>query len=235
MLFNCLLPQLFWSRRLRVNQPAIVLICLGVVVGMWLERYEIVVTSLHRPHLPSAWGIFHGTFWDWATLFGTVGMFLSGILLSVRYVPIVSMHEMRSLIAEKAALPSESAHEGVLAGFHIRAGAQRRRLIAWRRRSSSDIETYTPKPLHEEAERQPARRCRSSCSSPACSGSSGFFLLMTYADVRAYPLDIGGRPKFAWPAFIPIAFELGVLCAMGAGFFGYFCALPHAAALRSRG
>jgi Ni/Fe-hydrogenase subunit HybB-like protein len=100
ILFNCLLPQLFWFRRLRVNQAAIVLICLAVVIGMWLERYEIVVTSLHRSQLPSAWGIYHGTFWDWATLFGTVGMFLSGILLSVRYVPIVSMHEMRTLIAD---------------------------------------------------------------------------------------------------------------------------------------
>jgi molybdopterin-containing oxidoreductase family membrane subunit len=77
---------------------------------MWLERYEIVVTSLHRPHLPSAWGIFHGTFWDWATLFGTVGMFLSGILLSVRYVPIVSMHEMRSLIATKRARAVTAEH-----------------------------------------------------------------------------------------------------------------------------
>jgi molybdopterin-containing oxidoreductase family membrane subunit len=110
MLFNCLLPQLLWFRRLRVNQLVIVLICLGVVVGMWLERYEIVVTSLHRPHLPSAWGIFHGTFWDWATLFGTVGMFLSGILLSVRYVPIVSMHEMRSLIAARAAPAVTAEH-----------------------------------------------------------------------------------------------------------------------------
>ena len=99
ILFNVLLPQLLWVRRLRINQPVIVLICLGAVVGMWLERYEIVVTSLHRPHLPSSWGLFHGTFWDWATLFGTIGMFLSGILLAVRYVPIISIHEMRSLIA----------------------------------------------------------------------------------------------------------------------------------------
>ncbi len=102
MLFNCLLPQLLWSRRLRMTSAVVVPICLGVVVGMWLERYEIVVTSLHRPHLPSAWGIFHGTFWDWATLLGTVGLFLSGILLSVRFVPIVSMHEMRTLIASRA-------------------------------------------------------------------------------------------------------------------------------------
>lgn len=99
--FNCLLPQLFWIRRLRVHTPTVVAICLGVVIGMWLERYEIVVTSLARPHLSSAWGGFHGTFWDWATLFGTVGMFLGGILLAVRFVPIVSMHEMRELIARR--------------------------------------------------------------------------------------------------------------------------------------
>ena len=101
ILFNVSLPQLLWFGRLRMNQAVIVFICLGVVVGMWLERYEIVVTSLHRPHLPSSWGVFHGTFWDWATLLGTVGMFLSGILLAVRYVPIISMHEMRELIAAR--------------------------------------------------------------------------------------------------------------------------------------
>jgi Ni/Fe-hydrogenase subunit HybB-like protein len=103
ILLNIVLPQLLWFRRLRVKQPVIVLICFGIVVGMWLERYEIVVTSLHRPELPSAWGDYHGTFWDWATLAGTVGMFLSGILLSVRYIPIISLHEMRTLIATKAA------------------------------------------------------------------------------------------------------------------------------------
>jgi hypothetical protein len=110
MLFNCLIPQLFWIKRLRVYTPAIVPICLGVMVGMWLERYEIVVTSLHRPHLPSAWGNFHGTFWDWATLAGTIGMFFSGILLSVRYVPIVSMHEMRGLIAKHERRPAAEGH-----------------------------------------------------------------------------------------------------------------------------
>jgi uncharacterized membrane protein len=102
LLFNVILPQLFWKRLLRVHPPAIVLICFGVVCGMWLERYEIVVTSLHRSNLPSAWGIYHGTFWDWATLAGTVGMFLSGILLSVRFVPVVSMHEMRARILSES-------------------------------------------------------------------------------------------------------------------------------------
>ena len=60
-------------------------------------------------------------------------------------------------------------------------------------------------------------------------GFVGFFLLMSYADVSAYPIDVGGRPRFAWPAFVPIAFELGVLCAMITGFFGFFvlCRMPR--------
>jgi Ni/Fe-hydrogenase subunit HybB-like protein len=101
ILFNILIPQLLWIRPLRMRQPVVILISLGVIVGMWLERYEIVITSLHRPHLPSSWGIFHATFWDWATLAGTVGLFLSGILLSLRFLPAISMHEMRSLIAKQ--------------------------------------------------------------------------------------------------------------------------------------
>ena len=56
ILFNFLMPQLMWFRRLRMNQPLVLLVCLGIIVGMWLERYEIVVTSLHRPHLPSVVG-----------------------------------------------------------------------------------------------------------------------------------------------------------------------------------
>ena len=103
ILCNCMLPQLLWSRKVRTCVPVIVLLCFGVVIGMWLERYEIVVTSLHRPPLPSSYGNYHGTFWDWATLLGTVGLFLSGILLSVRFVPIVSLHEMRGLIVRRDA------------------------------------------------------------------------------------------------------------------------------------
>jgi Ni/Fe-hydrogenase subunit HybB-like protein len=103
ILFNIVVPQLLWVPALRMRQPVVLLIALGVIVGMWLERYEIVVTSLHRPHLPSSWGIFHATFWDWATLAGTVGLFLSGILLSLRFVPAISMHEMRGLIGKQRA------------------------------------------------------------------------------------------------------------------------------------
>jgi Ni/Fe-hydrogenase subunit HybB-like protein len=97
LLFNVLLPQLLWWRRVRVHGLVIALLSLGVVIGMWAERYSIVVMSLRRTHLPSSWGNYHGTFWDWALLSGSIGLFLLGMLLAARYVPIVSMSEMREL------------------------------------------------------------------------------------------------------------------------------------------
>src|SRR6185312_9028112 len=93
ILFNISLPQLLWFRRLRLNQTVIMLVSFGVIVGMWCERYTIVVVSLHRTHLPSAWGNFHGSVWDWLTLVGTVALFISGILLVVRLLPVISMYE----------------------------------------------------------------------------------------------------------------------------------------------
>jgi len=86
---------------MRLNETLIMLACLGVIVGMWCERYTIVVMSLRRTHLPSAWGDYHPTFWDWATLFGTVGLFASGILLCVRFLPAIAMFEMRGLLQRR--------------------------------------------------------------------------------------------------------------------------------------
>ena len=155
MLFNCLLPQLFWSRRLRVNQPAIVLICLGVVVGMWLERYEIVVTSLHRPHLPSAWGNYHGTFWDWATLFGTVGH----VLQRHSSIGALRAHRLdaRNALAHrtKQAHAAGDAHEGRARRLHHRAGAATRALERSLAGSSS-----ASKPTRRIAAREAGRRAR---------------------------------------------------------------------------
>jgi molybdopterin-containing oxidoreductase family membrane subunit len=90
-----------WFPRLRLNQPLVLLISAGVIVGMWCERYTIVVMALRRTHLPSAWGDYHGTIWDWATLIGSGGLFLTGILLAVRIMPVISMFEMRALIQSR--------------------------------------------------------------------------------------------------------------------------------------
>jgi Ni/Fe-hydrogenase subunit HybB-like protein len=101
IVLNIAVPQLLWSRRMRGNEIAIPIISLGVIIGMWCERYTIVVMSVRRTQLPSSWGNYHGSFWDWATLFGTVGVFLTGMLLAVRYVPVISMFEMRGLLPSR--------------------------------------------------------------------------------------------------------------------------------------
>jgi molybdopterin-containing oxidoreductase family membrane subunit len=108
IVLNIAIPQFLWFRRVRLNQVAIVLISLGVIVGMWCERYTIVVMSVRRTALPSSWGNYHGTFWDWATLFGTVGLFLSGILLAVRFIPVIAMFEMRGLLQRRPTRRSDA-------------------------------------------------------------------------------------------------------------------------------
>jgi Ni/Fe-hydrogenase subunit HybB-like protein len=98
---NITLPQLLWFGAIRMNQIIVLVISWGIIVGMWCERYTIVVVSLHRSHLPSSWGVFHGTIWDWLTMAGTVGLFFFGILLVVRLLPVISMFELRELVPEK--------------------------------------------------------------------------------------------------------------------------------------
>ena len=67
---------------------------------MWLERYVIVVTSLHRDFLPSSWGMYHGTVWDYATFYGSIGLFFSLLFLFIRFLPVISIAEMRELVHE---------------------------------------------------------------------------------------------------------------------------------------
>jgi molybdopterin-containing oxidoreductase family membrane subunit len=72
-----------------------------VNVGMWLERFVIVVTSLHRDFMPSAWGMYYPTRWDFMTFFGTIGLFLALLFLFIRFLPLISICEMRALVTEE--------------------------------------------------------------------------------------------------------------------------------------
>jgi molybdopterin-containing oxidoreductase family membrane subunit len=111
ILCNVTVPQLLWIRALR-NRPAIVwIIAMFVNVGMWLERFIIVVTSLHRDFLPSAWGMYSGTFWDWATFIGTIGLFLALLFLFLRFLPMISIFEMRTILPEAKESPAGSGEE----------------------------------------------------------------------------------------------------------------------------
>src|SRR5262249_46416766 len=97
---NVLVPQLLWFQRVRAYTPLLFTIALFVNVGMWLERYIIIVVSLHRDFLPSSWGMYSGSIWDWSTFIGTIGLFLSLLFLFIRFLPMISIFEMRTLLPE---------------------------------------------------------------------------------------------------------------------------------------
>ena len=100
MFCNVLAPQAAWSHRVRRSIPALFTLAMIVNVGMWLERYMIVVVSLHRDFMPSAWGMYSGTFWDYATLAGSIGLFLALLFLFIRFLPVISIFELRELVAK---------------------------------------------------------------------------------------------------------------------------------------
>jgi Ni/Fe-hydrogenase subunit HybB-like protein len=97
---NVLAPQVLWFSRVRSSVPSLFVIALIVNVGMWLERFVIVVTSLHRDFLPSSWGMYYPTIWDWATFLGTIGLFVALLFLFLRFLPMISIFEMRELVSE---------------------------------------------------------------------------------------------------------------------------------------
>src|SRR6202795_707314 len=100
ILCNIVIPQSLWSSKVRSSVPALFGIALVVNVGMWLERFVIVVISLHRDFMPSGWGTYIPTRWDWATFIGTMGLFLTLFYLFIRFLPMISISEMRALVKE---------------------------------------------------------------------------------------------------------------------------------------
>jgi molybdopterin-containing oxidoreductase family membrane subunit len=102
ILCNVLTPQLLWSERVKASVPALFGVAIVVNIGMWLERFIIVVTSLHRDFLPSSWGMYYPTWVDWFILFGSIGLFLSLLFVFIRLLPMISIFEMRTLVPSPA-------------------------------------------------------------------------------------------------------------------------------------
>ena len=100
ILCNGLTPQLLWFKKIRSNLLVLWLISFVVSIGMWLERFVIVVTSLHRDFLPSSWGFYSPTQWDWAMFIGTIGFFFALLFLFIRFLPMISIFEMRTILPE---------------------------------------------------------------------------------------------------------------------------------------
>lgn len=98
ILCNVAIPQLLWFRKFRIRPVRLFIVSIVILYGMWIERFMIIITALDRDFLPSSWSNFVATIWDNLTLYGSIGMFITLFMLFVRFLPMISMSEMRELL-----------------------------------------------------------------------------------------------------------------------------------------
>jgi molybdopterin-containing oxidoreductase family membrane subunit len=230
---NLLSPQVFWFRRARRSIFVLFVVSILVNIGMWFERFVIVVTSLHRDFLPSSWDYFSPTLWDVATLIGSFGLFFTLFCLFVRYFPMVAMAELKTVLPEAhvhleeadmdSTVPSQATMGerrseeaegvyGLLAEFN---GPEELLKAAHRVRRAgySKWDAHSPFPVHglERAMGQRRSLVPWFVLVMGLSGAALGMLLQWWVSAVDYPLMISGKPFFSWPAFVPIMFECGVL------------------------
>jgi len=97
---NVISPQLFWFKRFRTSIPVMFVVSIFINIGMWFERFVIIVTSLHRDFLPSSWGYFRPTLVDIFTYAGTLGLFFTAFLLFIRWIPMIAVAEVKGVLPE---------------------------------------------------------------------------------------------------------------------------------------
>ena len=107
---NIVMIQALWFQKVRLNTKLLFVMAIFVNIGMWLERFEIVVTSLANDFVPSSWGFYKPTVWDYALYAGTFGLFLTAFLLFLRFVPMISMFEVRTLLPQGKVKAEHHAH-----------------------------------------------------------------------------------------------------------------------------
>jgi molybdopterin-containing oxidoreductase family membrane subunit len=105
---NVIVPQIFWFRKMRTNMLVLWFASILINVGMWFERFVIVVTSLSRDFLPTSWGYYKPTIVDILTFAGSFGLFFTLFLLFVRFLPMIGMAEVKGVMP--AALHGEPGH-----------------------------------------------------------------------------------------------------------------------------
>jgi molybdopterin-containing oxidoreductase family membrane subunit len=105
---NFLPLQLLWFGWARRNPVTLFLVSLSVTIGMWFERYMLLVTTLYRDYLVSSWGAYHPSFWEWSLFAGMLGVFLTPFLLFVRFLPVISAFEIKEAVFEKRKAPADA-------------------------------------------------------------------------------------------------------------------------------
>jgi Ni/Fe-hydrogenase subunit HybB-like protein len=232
---NVLAPQMLWSKKIRSNLKALFMIAILVNIGMWFERYVIVITSLSRDFLPSSWGTYTPTWVDILTLVGSFGLFIHLFLLFVRYMPMMAMAEVKAVIHETGLVPRKPAIEkaaevtateiekpsGVLLEFNdpdaMKAAAGKVREAGYEK-----WDAYSPFPVHGLDKKMGIKRTKLPYAVFA-GGVTGALLgtaLQYFTNAVDYPFISSGKPLSSIPAWIPVSFELTVLLAAFGAFLG---------------
>jgi molybdopterin-containing oxidoreductase family membrane subunit len=242
VLCNVVAPQLLWFRRVRNSILAIFLLSLAVNVGMWFERFVIIVVSLGRDFLPSSWSDYAPTWIELGTLVGSFGLFFTCFLIFCRFLPMIAMAEVKAVVEEEgggarghevepAPVPvalkaAPGATNGAMNGrartpglVHLgmfgSASAMLGAAREARGRGLAVVDTHTPHPVHGLDAVLGLRRSRLPFVTLVC-GAVGLVIALGFqywASSSSWPLDVGGKPFDSLPAFVPVAFEVTVLLA----------------------
>ncbi len=214
---NVLIPQLLWFRRVRANLVAVFAIAVLVNVGMWFERFIIIVTALERDFLPSSWSSYAPTLVELATLAGSFGLFFTCFLLFCRFLPVIAMAEVKGVLEHGAGHREESlpaVPQTSPASF-----TDEKELLdavtAARDLEVPIVEVYTPYAVHGLDRALGWRRSRLSaaCLLGGLLGTGLALWFQFWATGWDWPLNVGGQPWNSLPAFVPVTFEAMVLFA----------------------
>ncbi|MGK7649072.1 quinol:electron acceptor oxidoreductase subunit ActD [Capnocytophaga sp. G1920] len=222
---NIVLPQLLWFKKLRRSIAFSVCVALVVCVGMWFERFVIIVTSLHRGYLPSSWTMFSPTWVDIGIFVGTLGFFFLLFLLYARSFPMIAQAEVkgvRSQVSEDRCQGTDVSRQESLNSYLLTLNSPEELLDKIKELKSEGREiqeVYTPFYVHGLAEALGLKRTRLG-KATFLYGLIGLFFgcwLTYFTMIKDWPMDIGGKPNATFwqnlPSFVPIIFELVVYFA----------------------
>ena len=218
---NIVLPQLLWFKKLRRSITFSVCVALVVCVGMWFERFVIIVTSLHRGYLPSSWTMFSPTWVDIGIFVGTLGFFFLLFLLYARSFPMIAQAEVKGGRSQVSGLRSQVSGDrcqGVVIILDTPVSLLDK--IKELKSEGREIqEVYTPFYVHGLAKALALKRTRLG-KATFLYGLIGLFFgcwLTYFTMIKDWPMDIGGKPNATFwqnlPAFVPVIFELVVYFA----------------------
>jgi molybdopterin-containing oxidoreductase family membrane subunit len=230
---NVLLPHLFWFVRVRRTLAAVFVISLFVNVGMWFERFIIIVSSLERDFLPSRWASYQPTPIEIATLIGSFGLFFTCFLLFCRFVPVIAIAEIKGVLEPapggRHGLPAPPGDSGAGRGFQAAPVGSGRLIVSVFEREADVIQAtaaarkhgleiadvFGPYASHgvDRALGVRATRLPWVCFLLGLSGAVTMAGFQYWATAVSWPINVGGKPWNSLPAFVPVTFEIMVLCA----------------------